>query len=195
MSYNKVSKFLKRVKQIPYWDREPSILDEDLDELIRQSDRAHGAWLPVDEKEDAFDCSLCDVMVQKRHNFCPKCGAKMDLNAAMKKFEETVVIPACEYDRVNRLLAIPSLEDMTDGELLEAGANTHQNEGIFRVTFEDGSSLNFDLCSGASNYWDDVVWTSADGKRDTTLDCDFELGDIEFEEGGNLYTVHVVKEG
>lgn len=39
----------------------------------------HGRWLPVDEKEDAFDCSVCDAMVKKRHNFCPKCGAKMDL--------------------------------------------------------------------------------------------------------------------
>lgn len=40
----------------------------------------HGDWLPVDEKEDAFDCSECDAMVSKRMNFCPKCGAKMDLN-------------------------------------------------------------------------------------------------------------------
>lgn len=39
----------------------------------------HGQWLPVDENEDAFDCSECDAMVQKRHNFCPKCGAKMDV--------------------------------------------------------------------------------------------------------------------
>lgn len=39
----------------------------------------HGYWIPVDEKEDAFDCSECDAMVQKRYNFCPKCGAMMDL--------------------------------------------------------------------------------------------------------------------
>lgn len=38
----------------------------------------HGRWLPVDELEDAFDCSECDAMVSKRLNYCPKCGAKMD---------------------------------------------------------------------------------------------------------------------
>lgn len=39
----------------------------------------HGVWLPVDELEDAFDCSECDAMVQKKYNYCPKCGTKMDL--------------------------------------------------------------------------------------------------------------------
>lgn len=38
----------------------------------------HGRWLPVDELEDAFDCSECDAMVSKRLNYCPNCGAKMD---------------------------------------------------------------------------------------------------------------------
>lgn len=38
----------------------------------------HGSWLPVNEKEDDFGCSECNEVVQKRHNFCPKCGAKMD---------------------------------------------------------------------------------------------------------------------
>ena len=35
-----------------------------------------GEWLPVD---DAFDCSECDVMVSKRYNYCPNCGAKMGI--------------------------------------------------------------------------------------------------------------------
>lgn len=38
----------------------------------------HGQWIPVDEMEDAFDCSECDAMVSKRLNYCPNCGAKMD---------------------------------------------------------------------------------------------------------------------
>lgn len=37
----------------------------------------YGEWLPVDDKNDAFDCSECDVMVMKKHNYCPNCGAKM----------------------------------------------------------------------------------------------------------------------
>ena len=37
----------------------------------------YGEWLPMDDKNDAFDCSECDVMVMKKHNYCPNCGAKM----------------------------------------------------------------------------------------------------------------------
>ena len=37
----------------------------------------YGKWLPVDDKNDAFDCSECDVMVMRKHNYCPNCGAKM----------------------------------------------------------------------------------------------------------------------
>lgn len=40
-------------------------------------DRNYGEWLPVDDQDDAFDCPFCDAMVQKRVNFCPKCGADM----------------------------------------------------------------------------------------------------------------------
>lgn len=54
---------------------------ERMDDIIR-----HGRWLPVNEKEDAFDCSECDAMVQQKHNFCPKCGAKMDLDEAAERY-------------------------------------------------------------------------------------------------------------
>jgi len=47
--------------------------------LVEYAPIIHGRWIPVDEKQDAFDCSECDAMMQRRHNFCPKCGAKMDL--------------------------------------------------------------------------------------------------------------------
>lgn len=103
-------------------------------------------------------------------------------------------LPSDEVDRINRLLAIPSLEDMTDDELRNMGATTDGCEGIFTVDFDDGSSLNFDLCSGRHNYWDDVVWTSADGSRDIVFDCEYELDDIEFEVDGELYIVKIIVE-
>lgn len=112
----------------------------------------------------------------------------------MKKHEAIIHISASEFERINRLLAIESLEDMTDSELLEQGANTDVCEGIFHIEFDNGSSINFDLCSGNHNYWDDVVWTSADGKRDVTLDCAYELDDIEVEINSELYIVKIVKE-
>lgn len=36
-----------------------------------------GHWIPVDDKNDAFDCSECIAMVAKKTNYCPGCGAKM----------------------------------------------------------------------------------------------------------------------
>ena len=111
----------------------------------------------------------------------------------MIKHEEIVYIPKSEFNRINKLLAIDSLEEMTDSELLEYGANTNYCEGVFQVKFDNGSSLNFDLCSGNHNYWDDVVWTSDDGKRDIVLDCDYELDDIEVEIESELYVVKIVK--
>ena len=44
----------------------------------------HGQWIPVlngidDDTNPAFDCSECDAMCNKKHNYCPVCGTKMDL--------------------------------------------------------------------------------------------------------------------
>lgn len=48
--------------------------------LIRQAmPRAHGYWIPVDDKNDAFDCSECVAMVMKPYNYCPRCGAEMEV--------------------------------------------------------------------------------------------------------------------
>lgn len=97
-----------------------------------------------------------------------------------------------ELERINRLLAIESLEDLTDAQLREMGANTDVCEGIFHVEFDNGASMNFDLCSGNHNYWDDVVWTSPDGNHDIVLDCDYELGEeIEVEIDNELYIVKI----
>lgn len=110
-------------------------------------------------------------------------------------YTETVKIQASEFERINKLLHIFSLEEMTDEELQEAGANTHHCEGVFTAHFADGSTMNYDLCSGTENYYDDVVWTSPDGGRDVIIDCEFELSDdIEVEIDGNLYIVKIEKE-
>lgn len=112
----------------------------------------------------------------------------------MIKHEETIHITAKEFERINRLLAIESLEEMEDDELIKQGANTNYCEGIFHVDFDNGSSLNFDLCSGTHNYWDDVVWTNSDGNIDVVLDCEYELNDIEVEIESELYIVKIIKE-
>ena len=111
----------------------------------------------------------------------------------MIKHEAIVYIDKDEFDRINRLLAIESLEEMTDSELIEQGANTDVCEGIFYVKFDNGASLNFDLCSGQHNYWDDVVWINADKTRDVILNCEYELDDIEVEIENELYIVKIIK--
>ena len=112
----------------------------------------------------------------------------------MAVHKETVCIPANELNRINRLLAIECFEEMTDEEMLRQGANTNVYEGVFAVDFDDGSFLTWDLCSGSSNYYDNVVWTSPDGDEDITLDCEYELDDIEVEIESELYIVKVVRE-
>ena len=110
------------------------------------------------------------------------------------RYEEKVPLARSEIDRINRLLSIPSLEEMTDQELRDARANTDTFEGVFYVEFADGSTLTYDLCSGSTNYFDDVVWTSPDKRTDVVLDCEYELADIEFEAMGNTYVVVIVEE-
>lgn len=110
------------------------------------------------------------------------------------RHEETIRITKEEYERINRLLAIESLEYMTEDELQVQGAKLDSVEGLFFVEFNNGSSMNIDLCSGTHNYWDNVVWTSADGKQDVVLDCAYKLEDIEFEVDSELYIVKFIKE-
>lgn len=104
-------------------------------------------------------------------------------------YTETVRIERETFKRVNRLLAIENMENMTDEELYKAGADTDTCFGVFSVTFKNGATLNYDLCSGTSNYFDDVVLTSADGTHDVILECEFELDNIEVEIDGDTYIV------
>lgn len=109
----------------------------------------------------------------------------------MNKHEVTVHITSDEFTRINRILAIESVEDMTNEELLAQGAIPHRNEGIYYAEFDDGSYITFDLCYGSHNYWDSVVWTNRDGSVDVVFDCAYELGNIEAEIESELYIVKI----
>lgn len=43
----------------------------------------HGRWLTHSDRPDSLICSVCecgfDMWKHDKHNFCPNCGAKMDL--------------------------------------------------------------------------------------------------------------------
>ena len=114
----------------------------------------------------------------------------------MTKHEVAVDIRKCDLERINRLLDIMSLSEMSDEQLLVAGANTDQCESVYAVRFDDGATMYFDLCSGSENYYDNVVWISPDKRGGTTLECTFELDDIEFDApNGEIYAVKLMITG
>ena len=39
----------------------------------------HGRWIILDEVENKFECSECHGKERMKRDFCPNCGAKMDL--------------------------------------------------------------------------------------------------------------------
>lgn len=105
---------------------------------------------------------------------------------------QVVEIAKPEYSRINCLLGLRSLSELTDIQLYNLGANTNQNEEIFCVDFDDGSSVTYTLRSGHNNYFDDIVWTSADGTMEYNPECTFELDDIEFTApNGDKYLVFI----
>ena len=108
----------------------------------------------------------------------------------MSVFTKTVLMSEDRFNHINRLLGLDSLEDMTDDELMRAGAQQHASENVFCVWFDDDSVLNYDLRSGSVNYWDDVWWASSNGSREEFLECSFELGEtIEVDVDGDTYVV------
>ena len=109
-------------------------------------------------------------------------------------YKETVNISKKVFDKVNKLLEIESFEDMTDAQMREAGAHEDDCKNIYCVIFEDGCGITYDLCSGQNNYWDDVIFSSVEF-GDSPVECTFELGDIELNENGNTYIVHINVEG
>lgn len=110
------------------------------------------------------------------------------------EFTKTIVLPQEEIDRINYLLDIDNLEEMSEEELEEIGAKRNTFEPVFCVDFEDGSVLTFDLCSGFHNYYDAVVWTSRDFKQKQIFDCTYVLEDLELEINGRYYVVNIVGE-
>ena len=60
-------------------ERNPDIVRLCADaEILEYVKSKTGHWIPVDEDNDAFDCSECIAMVARKTNYCPRCGAKME---------------------------------------------------------------------------------------------------------------------
>lgn len=69
---------IKILKTGGYWEKEDlevAIACVEQTPTVDAVPVVRGRWLPVDEKNDAFDCSECDSMVSNKFNYCPHCGS------------------------------------------------------------------------------------------------------------------------
>lgn len=110
------------------------------------------------------------------------------------RYETNIKLAKNYVDRLNALLSIENMEEMTDSELSEVGANTYDCIPLYDVTFENGASLYVDVCPGDNNYYDDCVWRSPDCSKYISLDCEYEIDDIEVCIDGDIYIVKIIFE-
>lgn len=92
-------------------------------------------------------------------------------------YEETVKVDRALIARVNRLLNLDNLEDMTDEELRKAGAQDCDNIPIFDATFDNDARMTLHVVSGFSYYYDDLGLILLDGEYGPLLDSDYEVSE------------------
>ena len=95
-----------------------------------------------------------------------------------------------ELQRI-RLLFELDYEEWGEKKLETLDINKGSFESILGVTFDDGAKLEIDLCCGECNYYDDVLFTHPNGKEET-LDCCYDLDDIEIDTDTDVYYVKLV---
>ena len=66
-------------------------------------------------------------------------------------------------------------------------------ENILSVEFDDGAMLDINLHYGDFNCYDDVLFQNSEGVS-KTLDCSYDLDNIEIYTGTNIYCVTLVVE-
>ena len=93
-----------------------------------------------------------------------------------------------EVYRVRNLLEIKSFEEYSEEKLEKLGIVKCSSEYIISVAFNDGATLDWKLCCGDNNYYDEVIFQHSDGIEEE-LDCSYELDDIEIDAGPDIYIV------
>lgn len=94
-------------------------------------------------------------------------------------YRTRVTMSFSEFQRVNRLLEIESLPNLSEEEMYELNAKHHADELLFIATFENGVKLELHLVSGSENYFTSPIFYLPDGSvRDPEDASEFEL-DVE----------------
>ena len=110
-------------------------------------------------------------------------------NAKQILHEEKIFITEKELERIRQLLNISNFSLYSEDVLKSMNAKEDDCQYLFAVTFDDGSTLTWDLCSGQTNYYDNVVFIHNGIEED--LDCCYELDDIEIECDNDIYIVRL----
>ena len=90
----------------------------------------------------------------------------------------TAKISRKQFNRINRLLDEIDFDDDSqemDELMRELGAAEYSWCDGWYFTFENGAKIKIDIRSGVHNYYDDVVWLSADEQEDCLFDCSYQL--------------------
>ena len=117
----------------------------------------------------------------------------VDVKEKKRVHTKAISLTQKDFDRINRLLSYEDLESMSDEEKEKLECKQDSSEYVFGVEFDDGSSLDWWLCSGTNNYYDNVIFSQMFSDNFINLDCVFELDDIEVEAGNDIYRVVIMK--
>ena len=83
-----------------------------------------------------------------------------------------------DLEHYKRLLEIETFEKLNEEEMNRIGAKKDDYIEIGCVEFSNGNYLTIDLCSGCSNYFDNVVLYDMYGTEIELLDCNYEIGNL-----------------
>lgn len=106
-------------------------------------------------------------------------------------YRETITLEKDLLERVNALLDIPDLSNLSEEEKL---LNPKKDDfiGLMSVDFKNGNIIDIDVCSGTGNYYDSCVLKDADGYEITCFDCSYSIdNEMEFVYGNDTYIVTI----
>ena len=106
-------------------------------------------------------------------------------------YMETIVYKKDVLERVNALLNIEDLGDLSEEEKL-LNPKIDDFISLMSIDFENGNIIDIDVCSGTGNYYDNCVLKDKDGHETTCFDCNYSINnEMEFCYGNDTYIVTI----
>lgn len=106
-------------------------------------------------------------------------------------YKATVTVKKEILERVNQLLNIEDLEQITNEELL-LNPKVDDFISVASATFENGNIIDIDVCSGGTNYYDNCMLKDKDGYEIYCFDCNYSIdSEMEFCYGRDTYIINI----